>query len=82
MRLATARSSWSPSAWPSRSLISAKRSMSRNITAHGTWGSRRAAARDVVEAVDEQDPVGKLGQRIVQGVVAQADLGGVAPGHV
>ena len=66
-RSATATSSSSPTAWPSVSLTVLKSSTSMNRTASS---SRRGVER-LAHAGDEQRAVGQVGQRVVEGLVAE-----------
>ena len=63
----------SPASWPSESLIVLKSSTSQNRTARQP-SSRRAVVHGVGQAVLEQRAVGQPGERVVQGLVAQALL--------
>ena len=76
-RGATARSSSSPAWWPRLSLISLKWSRSRKRIPTGE-PETVAALQRVAERVDEAEPVGEAGQRVVQDPVAQRLVGGVA----
>ena len=60
-RLATMTSTWSPWAWPSRSLTSLKPSRSMNSKAAPLSRERQ----DALGLAPEMDPVGKRGDRIV-----------------
>ena len=76
-RGATARSSASPAWWPRLSLISLKWSRSRKRIPTGEPETRGPPQR-VVERVDEAEPVGQAGERVVEDAVAQRLVGGVA----
>ena len=76
-RGATARSSSSPAWWPMLSLISLKWSRSRKRMPTGEPETMLRAQR-VAQRVDEAEPVGQAGQRVVQDAVAQRLVGGVA----
>ena len=74
-------SSSSPAAWPRLSFTTLKRSRSRKSTA--TLQSARSAARQrECEAVDEERPVGKVRQVVVQCLVRERLLGSLAVGDV
>ena len=75
-RRATARSSWSPTAWPSVSLTVLKSSRSTNSTADAAGRVERRA-----DALDEQRAVGEPGERVVVGLVVQALLEVAQLGH-
>ena len=76
-RGATARSSSSPAWWPRLSLISLKWSRSRKRIPIGEPEAVGPLQR-LAEGVDEAEPVGQAGERVVQDAVAQGLVGGVA----
>ena len=76
-RSATSRRTSSPAAWPRLSLIVLKSSRSRKMTAMPLLLA--AVARDgVAHALDEQRAVGEVGDRVVEGLVGELLLEGLA----
>ena len=76
-RGATARSSSSPAWWPRLSLISLKWSRSRKRIPTGVPETVARFER-LRQRVDEAEPVGEPGERVVEDAVAQRLVGGVA----
>ena len=76
-RSATSRRTSSPAAWPRLSLIVLKSSRSRKMTAMPLLLA--TVARDgVAHALDEQRAVGQVGDRVVEGLVGELLLEGLA----
>ncbi len=80
-RAATAFRSWSPTAWPSESLMVLKRSRSMNMKAKPGLVARRVVHR-LLEAVVQQHAVGQLRERVARGEPLGALLRALAVGDV